>query len=108
MGMKTIRARGSRFVKMSLGSPFSFITAACNTKLLLSWLFFFLFFFCFFCFFFFFFFVFFFFLFFFPVFFTNFFKSLKIAFPKSPSPNLFIKNFSFLIPLLKKKKKKKK
>ena len=38
MGMKMIRAKGSRLDKISLGKPLTTIVAACDVKLLLSWL----------------------------------------------------------------------
>ena len=38
IGMKMIRAKGSRFDRTSLGRPLVIIVAACEVKLLFSWL----------------------------------------------------------------------
>ena len=36
IGMRIIKAKGSKLESTSLGRPFNFITAACEVKLLLS------------------------------------------------------------------------
>lgn len=38
MGMKRIKAKGSKFDKTSLGTPWVLMTAACEVMLLVNWL----------------------------------------------------------------------